>query len=70
MGSEKCEAFLAGTGWLMHFRRQCGIKLLNLQVKQFLQTTGCSKIVQKCLLNVVQERDYVKEQASHVLGLA
>ena len=25
-------------------------------------STGCSKIVQKCLLNVVQERDYVKEQ--------
>lgn len=28
------------------------------------------KIVQKCLLNVVQERDYAKEQASRVLGLA
>ena len=27
------------------------------------------KIVQKCLLNVVQERNYAKEKASHVLGL-
>ena len=60
-GVRKLKAFLASAVWLMRFRRQCGIKLLNLQVKQFLQTTGCSEIVQKRLLNVAQERDCVKE---------
>lgn len=39
-GQESVKAFLASAGWLMHFRRPCGIKLLNLQVKQFLQAAA------------------------------
>lgn len=52
------------------FQKAMWCKTANLTGEAVSADQRLHKIVQKCLLNIVQERDYAKEQASHVWGLA